>query len=201
MFSYPKVVPDLVEDVSLKRARGEDGTIKTSPEALGKVDDAAWDGSDPEATVISLLKGIVNKLQWFYIDLYTKLTSNPTFTIGKIVSSQAVSYSVASGDIELTNWQTFSGGSFTVPSGSSAFICNPNTNYGDTQLVFIRRSSGVSFSLQPNTKYVLFTSEYYNYMKIVDTQGNVRLIMTDVVANDGGASVIRIQGNDLSHLV
>lgn len=63
MFSYPKVVPDLVEDVSLKRARTEDGSIKTTPEALGKVDDAAWDGTDPEATVISLLKGIVNKLQ------------------------------------------------------------------------------------------------------------------------------------------
>ena len=79
MFSYPKVVPDLVEDVSLKRARGEDGTIKTSPEALGKVDDAAWDGTNPEATVISLLKGIVNKLQWFYIEIYDK-TRPPTPT-------------------------------------------------------------------------------------------------------------------------
>lgn len=61
MFSYPKVVPQLVEDTSLKRARAEDGTIKTTPEALGKVDDVAWDGVDPDATVISLLKGIVNK--------------------------------------------------------------------------------------------------------------------------------------------
>lgn len=65
MDTYPSngVVPKLVSDVNLKRARAEDGTIKTTPEALGKADDAAWDGVDPEATVISLLKGIVNKLQ------------------------------------------------------------------------------------------------------------------------------------------
>lgn len=135
-----------------------------------------------------------------YIDLYTKIDIS-TFTIGKIVSSQAVSYTVESGDIELTGWQTFSGGSLTVPSGSSAFICNPNPNYVDTQLIFIRGSSGVSFIAQPNTKYIIFTVEYYNYMKVVDTKGNVRLIMTDVVQNDGGATVIRIQGNDLSNLV
>lgn len=61
MFSYPKVVPKLTEDVSLKRARTEEGSIKTASEVLGKVDDPAWDGTSPEATVISLLKGICDK--------------------------------------------------------------------------------------------------------------------------------------------
>lgn len=58
MFSYPRVVPKLTEDVSLKEARTEEGAIKTASEVLGKVDDPAWDGTSPEATVISLLKGI-----------------------------------------------------------------------------------------------------------------------------------------------
>ena len=71
------VVPKLVEDTSLKRSRIElqDGStaIKVSEAApadlspvtdtLGETGDPAWDGTDPEATVISLLKGIVNKLQ------------------------------------------------------------------------------------------------------------------------------------------
>lgn len=88
MFSYPKVVPDLVEDVSLKRARtevnGDDAirvttlnsadltTVNTNTDSLvtttdtinstqGSVSDAAWSGTG-DATVISLLKGIVNKL-------------------------------------------------------------------------------------------------------------------------------------------
>ena len=70
------VVPKLVEDTSLKRSRIElqDGSsaIKVSEAApadlspvtntLGETDDAAWNGSDLNATVISLLKGIVNKL-------------------------------------------------------------------------------------------------------------------------------------------
>lgn len=43
------VVPKLVEDVSVKRS-------------LGEPTDDAWDGLDPNPTVISLLKGIVNKL-------------------------------------------------------------------------------------------------------------------------------------------
>jgi len=95
MFSYPKVVPQLVEDVSLKRARtesnGDDAirvttlnsadltTVNTNTDSLvtstdnidtttlainttqGSVSDAAWSGTG-DATVISLLKGIVNKL-------------------------------------------------------------------------------------------------------------------------------------------
>lgn len=66
------VVPGLVEDVTLKRIRTEatDGTsairvASTTPAdltPLGETDDAAWNGTDPDATVISLLKGIVNKL-------------------------------------------------------------------------------------------------------------------------------------------
>lgn len=71
------IVPELVSDTTLKRARtttggGEEAirvasTIDPSnldpvTNSLGKTDDAAWDGSDPDATVISLLKGIVNKL-------------------------------------------------------------------------------------------------------------------------------------------
>lgn len=96
MFSYPKVVPQSVEDVSLKRARteinGDDAirvstlnsadltTVNTNTDSLvtttgainttvgtinstqGSVSDAAWSGTG-DATVISLLKGIVNKLQ------------------------------------------------------------------------------------------------------------------------------------------
>lgn len=42
---------------------------------------------------------------------------------------------------------------------------------------------------------------YYNYMKVVDTEGNVRFIMTDIVAGDTAPSTVRIQGTDLSHLV
>lgn len=88
MFSYPKVVPQLVEDVNLKRARtesnGDDAirvtstneadltTVNTNTDSLvtttgtinttqGSVSDAAWSGTG-DATVISLLKGIVNKL-------------------------------------------------------------------------------------------------------------------------------------------
>lgn len=61
MFAYPKVVPKLTEDISLKEARTEEGAIKTASEVLGKVDDPAWDGTSPEATVISLLKGICDK--------------------------------------------------------------------------------------------------------------------------------------------
>ena len=70
------VVPKLVEDTSLKRSRIEleDGSsaIKVSEAApadlspvtdsLGETGDAAWNGSDLNASVISLLKGIVNKL-------------------------------------------------------------------------------------------------------------------------------------------
>lgn len=44
------VVPKLVEDVSIKRS-------------IGEPSDDAWNGLDPNPTVISLLKGIVNKLQ------------------------------------------------------------------------------------------------------------------------------------------
>lgn len=69
------VVPKLVEDTSLKRSRIElqDGStaIKVSEAApadlspvtdsLGETGDAAWTGTG-DATVISLLKGIVNKL-------------------------------------------------------------------------------------------------------------------------------------------
>ena len=44
------VVPKLVEDVSIKRS-------------IGEPSDDAWDGLDSNPTVISLLKGIVNKLQ------------------------------------------------------------------------------------------------------------------------------------------
>lgn len=78
MNTYPLngVVPKLVSDVNLKRSRVElqDGSTaikvtETTPadltpvtDSLGKTDDAAWDGLDPDATVISLLKGIVNKL-------------------------------------------------------------------------------------------------------------------------------------------
>lgn len=61
MFTYPKVVPKLTEDISLKEARTEEGSIKTTSGVLGKVDDPAWDGTSPEATVISLLKGICDK--------------------------------------------------------------------------------------------------------------------------------------------
>ena len=78
MNTYPLngVVPKLVSDVNLKRSRVElqDGSTaikvtETTPadltpvtDSLGKTDDVAWDGTDPDATVISLLKGIVNKL-------------------------------------------------------------------------------------------------------------------------------------------
>lgn len=69
------VVPKLVEDTSLKRSRIEleDGSsaIKVSEAApadlspitdvLGEISDTAWNGTDLNATVISLLKGIVNK--------------------------------------------------------------------------------------------------------------------------------------------
>lgn len=89
-FSYTRngIVPKLVEDVSLKRARteinGDDAirvttlnsadltTVNTNTDSLvtttdtinstqGSVSDAAWSGTG-DATVISLLKGIVNKL-------------------------------------------------------------------------------------------------------------------------------------------
>lgn len=43
------VVPKLVEDASLNRS-------------IGDPNDDAWDGLTPNPTVISLLKGIVNKL-------------------------------------------------------------------------------------------------------------------------------------------
>ena len=62
------VVPKLVEETSLKRARTEiDGESAINVNAvnltpLGKTDDSAWDGSSENATVISLLKGICNKL-------------------------------------------------------------------------------------------------------------------------------------------
>lgn len=70
------VIPKLVEDTSLKRSRIEllDGSTaikvtETTPadlspvtDTLGETDDTAWDGVDPNATVIALLKGIVNKL-------------------------------------------------------------------------------------------------------------------------------------------
>lgn len=76
MSSGYHIIPKLVEDTSLKRSRIElqDGStaIKVSEAApadlspvtdsLGETGDTAWNGSDLNATVISLLKGIVNKL-------------------------------------------------------------------------------------------------------------------------------------------
>ena len=62
------VIPKLVEDPSLKRARVDNGdgtySIRTKgdSDAVGSTSDVDWDGVDPNATVISLLKGIVNKL-------------------------------------------------------------------------------------------------------------------------------------------
>lgn len=76
MSSGYHIIPKLVEDTSLKRSRIElqDGSSaikvsETTPadlspvtDSLGETGDAAWNGSDLNATVISLLKGIVNKL-------------------------------------------------------------------------------------------------------------------------------------------
>lgn len=70
-YIYPAVVPQLVEDKTLKRSRIDitddtsairvTSTTSTDLTPLGETDDAAWNGTDPDATVISLLKGIVNK--------------------------------------------------------------------------------------------------------------------------------------------
>lgn len=75
-YTYPQVVPKSTCDVNLKRARVVDAQgksyIRTTgattsadltpiTDALGQTIDPAWDGADPSATIISLLKSISNK--------------------------------------------------------------------------------------------------------------------------------------------
>lgn len=68
------VVPELVSDATLKEASVESGgnsylriTGETETDltpittTLGSPSDSAWDGTDPEASVISILKGIYDK--------------------------------------------------------------------------------------------------------------------------------------------
>lgn len=69
-YNYPRIVPQLTDDINLKRARIEDTESIRVTTTNGDVDltditDTLGDVSDPstEPTVIGLLKSIASKLQ------------------------------------------------------------------------------------------------------------------------------------------
>lgn len=189
-FSYTRngIVPKLVEDVSLKRARTEDGAIEvTSPEALGKVDDTAWDGTDPEATVISLLKGIVNKLQWFYIEIYDKIGPQ---SVVPVVTQLTNDLGVGPTQYQLNRP---AGTSMSVSDGYMSFAIGQDTDYwylqattGPTTIGFTK--STMSFD-DYRFRYGSISSAQY-MVQLKDSDNNVIMGLSDSSYNPGVACLI-----------
>lgn len=162
-YTYPQVVPKSTCDVNLKQVRVIDAQGKSyirmtgattstdlTPitDALGQTTDPAWDGADPSATIISLLKSISDKAGLTDITLNQLQGGNKAALSGFTYASSSTTVTIAYNEACATVYESsnrlivgihhvMSGmsGSVSISGGSYYKVYAPGVDVGMLYLV------------------------------------------------------------------
>lgn len=199
-YTYPQRVPESTCDVNLKRARVVDADghsyIRTTgastsadltpiTDALGQTSDPAWDGADPSATIISLLKSISDKAGLTDITLNQLQGGNKAALSGFTYASSSTTVTIA-----------YNEACVTVYESSSRLYIN-----------IYRVTSGVSgsVSISSGVYYKIYAPGVdVGMLYLVDKDHNLELCCPDSVAtasNVASGGVIWLMPYDLSSIV
>lgn len=141
------IVPELVSDTTLKAVSVESGgnsylriTGETEPDltpitaTLGSPSDLTWNGSDSEASVISILKGIYNKAPSSSLTLNKILAGNETPLTGFTYTSSSTSVTFNYNEVlvevqDNSQYNFLTVTSYRVVSGSTATVSISGSSY------------------------------------------------------------------------